>query len=77
MKIFFYTKENCSLCDEALEKVHMLREEKELEVEIRDIHENEEWLQEYHLRIPVITDADGQVLQEGIVTYGELSQHVY
>ncbi|MFC4737043.1 glutaredoxin family protein [Bacillus daqingensis] len=72
MKLYFYTKENCPLCDEAEEKLEMAAEETDISWEKRDIYQRDEWLEVYQLRIPVIETIDGRVLQEGMVSYGEL-----
>ncbi|ASN04764.1 glutaredoxin family protein [Virgibacillus necropolis] len=53
--ITFYTKAKCSLCDEALSLVELLINDYSCTLEIRDIYSNEEWLEKYHLSIPVIS----------------------
>ncbi|NJP37140.1 glutaredoxin family protein [Alkalicoccus luteus] len=72
MNLYFYTKENCPLCEEAEEKLEMAVQGTNIRWEKRDIYEKDEWLEVYQLRIPVIETAEGTVLQEGIVSYGEL-----
>ncbi|WP_404454183.1 glutaredoxin family protein [Virgibacillus necropolis] len=52
--INFYTKENCSLCDEALALVEMLQHDYPCTLEMRDIYSNDNWLEAYHLSIPVV-----------------------
>jgi len=57
--IILYTKDNCPLCEEALELLDLL-EVKEA-VEIRDIYEKDAWLLKYQLMIPVIVIADKEL----------------
>lgn len=52
--IIFYTKEICSLCDDAEMLLELLEPEFPHTIEKRDIYSNEEWLKEYQLLIPVI-----------------------
>ncbi|WP_047980796.1 glutaredoxin family protein [Ornithinibacillus contaminans] len=53
-KLLFYTKESCSLCDEAEVLLEMFQQQYKFEVEKRDIYSKDEWLEAYHLVIPVI-----------------------
>jgi glutaredoxin len=53
-KVIFYTKEICSLCDTAEALLEMFQNDYEFEIEKRDIYTNDEWLEKYHLLIPVI-----------------------
>lgn len=73
MKLYFYTKEHCPLCDHAWEKLQMLKESHDLSVEVRNIYEKDEWLEVYQIRIPVIETEDGAVLDEGNVSFGQLA----
>lgn len=54
MKVIFYTKENCSLCEDARTLLTMLRHEYPFELEERDIYTNDTWLEEYQLIIPLV-----------------------
>lgn len=54
MKVIFYTKEVCSLCDDALALVLMFQQEYSFELEERDIYAKDAWLEKYQLRIPVV-----------------------
>jgi hypothetical protein len=56
VKINYYTKYGCHLCDEGLS---ILRNFPKLEITIIDIEENEEKFKPYLLRIPVISSEDG------------------
>lgn len=53
-KVIFYTKENCSLCVNAEALLEIFKQDYHFEIEKRDIYTNEEWLENYHLSIPVI-----------------------
>lgn len=53
-KLIFYTKENCSLCDDAKVLLDLLRHEYPFEMDERDIYTNDVWLEEYQLMIPVV-----------------------
>jgi len=53
-KVIFYTKEVCSLCDDAYALLKMFQREYPFEIEKRDIYTNDEWLEEYQLLIPFI-----------------------
>ena len=57
MKINYYTKYGCPLCDEGLS---ILRHFPEIEVTIIDIEEDIEKFQSYQMRIPVISYDDGE-----------------
>ncbi|SDO40719.1 glutaredoxin family protein [Alkalicoccus daliensis] len=74
MKLYFYTKENCPLCDKAWAKLEDLQREKNFEIEVRDIYTNDDWLEVYQIRIPVIETENGIVLDEGIVSYITLAE---
>ena len=53
-KVTFYTKENCLLCDEALDLLRVLQDLESFQLEVKDIYENDDLLEEYQLIIPVI-----------------------
>lgn len=59
--VIFYTKENCSLCDDAISLLLMFQREYDFTVEERDIYTNDEWLEKYQIRIPVV-DINGDQL---------------
>lgn len=54
LKIKFYTKDNCSLCDDAYAFLMMLQNEYPFELEEVDIYMNDELLEEYQLLIPAV-----------------------
>lgn len=65
-KVIFYTKENCSLCEDARALLLMFENEYPFELEERDIYTNDEWLEKYHLLIPVIQVNDVELNCEEI-----------
>ena len=54
MKVTFYTKENCSLCDLAREMIGDLMEDASFELETVDITKSPDVLEAYREKIPVI-----------------------
>lgn len=68
MKVIFYTKNVCSLCDEALALLLMFRNDYPFELEERDIYTNDKWLETYQLKIPVI-EINGEQIDCGEMSY--------
>ncbi len=54
MKLEFYTKHNCSLCEDAYAIIMMLKNYYSFELDERDIYTKDEWLEEYQLLIPAL-----------------------
>ena len=54
LKVTFYTKENCSLCDLAHEIIRDLREDASFELETVDITKSPDTWSAYHEMIPVV-----------------------
>ncbi len=57
----FYTKEICSLCEEAEALLLMFQQDFSFNIEMRDIYTNDDWLEAYHLRIPVVEIGEEQI----------------
>lgn len=72
-KVHFYTKEICSLCEEAEALLYLFQEAFNLDIEVRDIYTNDTWLEKYHLRIPVIEIEIAQIDCE-TMSYDHLRQ---
>ena len=70
MKVIFYTKENCTLCDLALEMIRDLGEEASFELETIDITESPDVWETYWDKIPVIMM--GEEVLWGRIDEGEL-----
>lgn len=64
IKLTFFTKENCGLCNEAKEIIESLRLEHKIEVTEIDIYSYDELLERYQLMIPVI-QINGQTIAYG------------
>ncbi|WP_339227395.1 glutaredoxin family protein [Oceanobacillus sp. FSL K6-2867] len=64
--VILYTKETCTLCDEAELLLSLFMEAHPFELERRDIYTNDEWLEKYHLEIPVIEINGRRLYGEGI-----------
>lgn len=76
MTLYFYTKNDCSLCEKGLKILVLMQNEVAFEIEIRDIYTNDEWLEKYQIRIPVIETSKGDLLDEGIISYDTLKRHL-
>lgn len=70
LKVTFYTKENCSLCDLAREMIMDLREDSSFELETVDITESPDAWEAYREKIPVIEV--GEEILWGRIDEGEL-----
>lgn len=64
--VILYTKEACTLCDEAELLLSFFMGTHPFELERRDINTNDEWFEKYHLEIPVIEMGGKQLYGEGI-----------
>ncbi|MDY0408863.1 glutaredoxin family protein [Virgibacillus soli] len=53
-KVIYYTKEICSLCEEAKALLIMFQQKYPFELEERDIYTNDAWLEKYQLLIPFV-----------------------
>ncbi|MET0785329.1 MAG: glutaredoxin family protein [Paenisporosarcina sp.] len=71
MQIQFYTRPNCSLCEEAKLMLQLVSEDVDLEIEEINIEQEDHIHEKYLIRIPVI-EHDGKVIQEGRVDYPTL-----
>ncbi|HLQ96829.1 MAG TPA: glutaredoxin family protein [Pseudogracilibacillus sp.] len=67
MKVLFYTKENCLLCEEAYMLLELFEKDYALDIEVRDIYSDDAWLEKYQILIPVIET------KETTLTAGEIN----
>ena len=74
MKVTFYTKENCSLCDLAREMMRDLREDASFELETVDITKSPDAWEAYREMIPVI-EVGAEILW-GRIDEGELRDFI-
>ena len=63
--VIFYTRKNCLLCEEALELMETIKKLYPFELVVKDIYEEEIYLEKYHLMIPVV-EIDEHVLYESL-----------
>lgn len=63
MRVLFYTKAGCPLCEEAEELLDEARERVSFEVEKIDIYRDDALFQRYRYRVPVIRIGDDDVLE--------------
>ena len=71
MRVQFYSRPNCSLCEEARLILRMVEEDVQLEIEDINIEDDDHTHEKYLLRIPVII-SEGKVIQEGRIDYPTL-----
>ncbi|RCW67044.1 glutaredoxin family protein [Saliterribacillus persicus] len=72
-RLYFYTKENCGLCEEAKTIVELLQAMHHFEIIEIDIYKEEKYLEKYQLMIPVI-EIDNQVVAYGNISYESIEQ---
>ncbi|PLR87910.1 glutaredoxin family protein [Bacillus sp. V33-4] len=75
LKLTFYTRTKCPLCDKAKTALIEMRSEYPFELEERDIDESDELTEKYGLMIPVV-ELDGEMLQYGHIDKFELSKRL-
>jgi glutaredoxin len=71
MKVQFYSRSNCPLCEEAKLMLELVKEDISLDIEEINIEEDDELHEKYLLRIPVIM-SKGEIIQEGRIDYPTL-----
>ncbi|MFP8643850.1 glutaredoxin family protein [Priestia aryabhattai] len=67
MEVVMYTKNGCHLCDDAKKLLAEMQSEFPFQLIERDIYKNDEWLEKYHLAIPVV-EMDGEEVEYGKIT---------
>lgn len=67
-EVYFYTRPQCSLCEEAKLVLELVQEEMPFLIHEVNIDENDELTEKYGLMIPVI-ELDGEIVQFGCVDY--------
>lgn len=73
LKINFYTRDNCQLCDEALDLLSLLKKEYPHEIVRKDITTNIDWLRAYRTDIPVL-EIDDDLIKAKDITYENLEK---
>lgn len=67
VRVKFYSKDNCCLCDEGLAILHQIEKEIPLDIEIIDIYKDDELLEKYQIMIPVV-EINGEEVDYGIIS---------
>lgn len=67
MKIKFYTKENCPLCDKGMLVLMKINKDMPFTIESIDIYKDEVLLEKYQIMIPVV-EVDGVEVDYGILS---------
>ncbi len=62
--LYFYTKSNCPLCDEAREVLEELKLAERYTIVEKDIESDDQLLEQYGLMIPVL-ELNGEIIQYG------------
>lgn len=70
-KIQFFTKQDCLLCDEALDLVKLVIDQYDVQLEIVDIYTSDTLLEKYQLQIPVLKVKDEELYGEAL-TYDKI-----
>jgi len=68
MKLNYYSRPGCSLCEEGLVTLKLLQSDFQFEMNIINIEENDDLHAKYMLMIPVV-EKDDEVLQYGHLDY--------
>lgn len=73
MIVHYYTRKNCSLCEEGKLMLELAQEDHGFEIEERDIDTSDEWTEKYGLMIPVV-EVDGEIIQAGNIDFVTISK---
>ena len=71
LKVQFYSRPNCPLCEDARLLLRLVEEDVQLDIEEINIEDDDQIHEKYLLRIPVIV-SNGEVIQEGRIDYPTL-----
>lgn len=69
--IRFYSRKNCTLCEEGLETVRIVQEDVPFQLEVVDIESDEQLHERFMLMIPVV-EMNGEIVQYGQIDYPTL-----
>ncbi|WP_223701360.1 glutaredoxin family protein [Sutcliffiella deserti] len=75
MKVIFYTKVDCPLCDKAKRVLKELQEEVAFTIEEVDIYQNDALLEKYQIMIPVV-EVEDEILGYGIIHKEEIRKRL-
>lgn len=68
LELIMYTQPHCSLCDDAKIQLEAAREEIPFTYREIDINQDDELMERWQIRVPVITYQD-VIIQEGIIDF--------
>ncbi len=71
MKVIYYSKENCSLCDKGLLVLEEISREFPLSIEVVDIYQDDDLLMKYQIMIPVV-EIMGEEVDYGILSEAKI-----
>jgi len=71
LKVRFYHRPNCALCEEGLLILKLVQEESNFEIDMINIEEDDELHEKFMLMIPVI-EKDGEIVQYGQIDFATL-----
>lgn len=75
MNFILYTRKQCPLCEDARQMLELFQEELGYTIEERDIEENDKWLEQFGLMIPVL-EIDGEIVQYGSIDPSKLEKDI-
>lgn len=75
MMITFYSRPNCSLCEEGMSLLKLVQESKDFTIEVINIEEDEDLHERYLLQIPVVMQ-NGRMIQSGLLDYVTLLDEI-
>lgn len=68
MRVNYYSRPGCSLCEEGLLTLKLLQSDFPFEIDVINIEENEALHEKYMLMIPVV-EKNGAIIQYGNLDY--------
>lgn len=71
----FYSRQNCRLCEEGMNMMHLVQQEVHFEFETVDIEQDEDLHERYMMMIPVL-EKDGEIVQYGVLDYETIFEAV-
>lgn len=75
MKLKFYTKVDCPLCEKAKARLQELQSQMDFTIEEVDIYQDDELLERYQIMIPVV-EYQGEMLGYGIIDKEEIRKRL-
>ena len=78
LTLFLYGRETCHLCHDMWADIQVLAQKNHYSLHLiwQDIEDQPELESRYGLRIPVLTDADEQLICEGRLDVNQLLRHI-